>query len=260
MNLAQPELVRSIHAAYVAAGSHVIETNTFGANRIRLRDANQHGQVRAINRAGVRLAKEAASDKALVAGSIGSLGKHLTPIGNLILEEAEQAYREQGEALAAAGADLLVLETITNLDEMVVALRAVNDFGIPVVGLMTFNEEAKTLIGNKPQEVAQVLTAEGVAALGANCSVGPQGILEVLEKMVPYAGVPVVAMPNAGLPSLVQGRYIYLSSPDYVADFARRAADLGVAGVGGCCGTTPEHIKAISEAVAGLRPARPAKH
>ena len=260
LNLAQPELVRSIHAAYVAAGSHVIETNTFGANRIRLRDANQHGQVRAINRAGVRLAKEAASDKALVAGSIGSLGKHLTPIGNLILEEAEQAYREQGEALAAAGADLLVLETITNLDEMVVALRAVNDFGIPVVGLMTFNEEAKTLIGNKPQEVAQVLTAEGVAALGANCSVGPQGILEVLEKMVPYAGVPVVAMPNAGLPSLVQGRYIYLSSPDYVADFARRAADLGVAGVGGCCGTTPEHIKAISEAVAGLRPARPAKH
>ncbi len=257
LNLGQPSLVRGIHRAYVDAGALVLETNTFGANRFRLLDSNHADQVRAINHAGVRLAKEAAGGRALVAGSMGPLGRHLAPIGNLSPAEAAEAYREQAEALVEAGADLLVLETVTNLDEMRVALGAVRDLEVPVVALMTFNEEAKTLVGNKPQEVARILSAEGAAAVGANCSVGPQGILEVLEKLVPAAGVPVVAMPNAGLPSLMGGRYIYLSSPEYVADFARRAVELGVAAVGGCCGTTPDHVRAVAEAVTGLVPHPP---
>ncbi len=257
LNLTHPELVTEIHQAYADAGAQVLETNTFGANRFRLLEAERQDEVAEINAAGVRLARAAAGPDRLVAGSIGPLGKHLKPIGNLTAEEAHAAYREQGKALAEAGADLLVLETITNLDEMKIAVRAVRDFGPPVIALMTFNEEAKTLIGNKPSEVARVLSGEGVAAVGANCSVGPIGLLEVLEKMVPASSVPVMAMPNAGLPSLVGGRYIYLSSPEYMADFAVRAVDLGVAALGGCCGTTPEHVTAMAEAVRGRVPHPP---
>ena len=254
LNLSRPELVRGIHEAYMRAGAEILETNTFGANRFRLGEANETARLRAINHAGVRLAKEAAAGKALVAGSIGPLGKHLAPVGTVTPGQAESAYREQAEALAGAGADLLVLETMTNLEEMLVAVRAARRTPLPVVALMTFNEEGKTLVGNKPQEVARALSGEGVAALGANCSVGPQGILEVLESLVPAAAVPVIVMPNAGLPSLMGGRYVYLSSPEYVADFARRAVEIGVAGVGGCCGTTPDHIAAMAAAVRGLKP------
>jgi methionine synthase I (cobalamin-dependent)/5,10-methylenetetrahydrofolate reductase len=254
LNLSHPDLVRGIHEAYLRAGAEILETNTFGANRIRLGEANETAHLRAINHAGVRLAKEAAAGKALVAGSMGPLGKHLAPIGTLTAAEAESAYREQAFALAEAGADLLVLETMTNLEEMLVAVRAARRTPLPVVALMTFNEEGKTLVGNKPQEVARALCAEGVSAIGANCSVGPQGILEVLERLVPASTVPVVAMPNAGLPSLMGGRYVYLSSPEYIGEFARRAVELGVAAVGGCCGTTPEHIAAMATAVRGLKP------
>ncbi len=257
LNVSRPELVREIHEAYVAAGAQVIETNTFGANRFRLQEIEQGRHVRAFNEAAVRLAREAAGGRALVAGSIGPLGKHMAPIGNLSREEAGDAYREQAEILVGAGVDLLALETVTNLDEMVVAVRAVRGLGRPVVAMLTFNEDAKTLVGNKPREVAQALTAEGVTALGANCSVGPQAILETLELLVPHSGVPVVVMPNAGLPRLVGGRYFYLSSPEYVAGFARKAVEAGASAVGGCCGTTPEHIAAIAEAVSGLVPRRP---
>jgi homocysteine S-methyltransferase len=257
LNLSQPDLVRDIHRAYIEAGAEILETNTFGANRYRLGEVDHEKDVAAVNAAGVRLAREAAGDRALVAGSIGPLGKHLAPIGALKAEDAFDAYREQGRALAGAGADLLVIETITNLEEMLVAVQAVKDLKVPVVALMTFNEEAKTLVGNKPEEVARTLSREGVAALGANCSVGPQGLLEVLERMAPHAGVPVVVMPNAGLPRLTGGRYIYLSSPEYMAEFARKAADLGAAAVGGCCGTVPEHIRAMKGVLAGRRPQAP---
>jgi homocysteine S-methyltransferase len=252
LNLTRPDLVREIHRAYVEAGAQVLETNTFGANRFRLAENGHGDKVQAINEAGARLARAAAGDRALVAGSIGPLGKHLAPIGHLPPEEAAAAYREQGAALAGAGVDLLVLETITNLEEMRVAIGAVRPLGVPIVALMTFTEEGKTLVGNKPEEVARALSGEGVAALGANCSVGPQGILEVLERILPEARVPVVAMPNAGLPRLVGGRYLYLSSPEYMAEFGARAVSMGVSAVGGCCGTTPEHIRALAEAVSGL--------
>jgi methionine synthase I (cobalamin-dependent)/5,10-methylenetetrahydrofolate reductase len=257
LNLSQPDLVRGVHRAYVEAGAEILETNTFGANRFRLADGNHAGELRAINHAGVRLAKEASGGKALVAGSMGPLGKHLVPIGHVTVEEAHAAYREQGEALVEAGADLLVVETQTNLDEALIALRATRDLGVPVVVLLTYTEEGKTLVGNKPTEAARLLSAEGAAAIGANCSVGPQGVLEVLEKLVPASSAPVVVMPNAGLPSLVGGRYLYLSSPEYLAEFARRAVELGAAGVGGCCGTTPVHVEALAQAVKGLKPRRP---
>jgi methionine synthase I (cobalamin-dependent)/5,10-methylenetetrahydrofolate reductase len=254
LNLTQPDIVRSIHRSYVEAGAQVIETNTFGANRVRLAETDHAEQVREINTAGVRLAREVAGEGVLVAGSVGPLGKHLAPIGKVSPEEAHQAYREQGLALAEAGADFILFETMTNLDEIRVAIRSVKDLGVPVVALMTFNEEAKTLVGNKPQEVARALTEEGVDALGANCSVGPQGLLEVLEILAPHSGVPVVAMPNAGLPRLVSGRYIYLSTPEYMAEFGRKAVELGAAGVGGCCGTTPDLIQALSRSVAERTP------
>ena len=257
LNLVRPEVVLEIHARYVEAGAQVLETNTFGANRYRLAEHNLDQQLVAINQAGVFLTRQAAGDRALVAGSIGPLGKHLIPIGNLEPADAALAYREQAQALVSAGVDFLVLETITHLEEMIVAVRAVSDLGVPVVALMTFTEEAKSLVGNKPEEVAQALSAMNVVALGANCSVGPQGILEVLERMVPHSRVPVVAMPNAGLPRLVNGRYIYLSSPEYMGDFARKAVNLGVAAVGGCCGTTAEHIRALAQAVASSKPKPP---
>ena len=254
LNVTRPDLIRGIHEAYVKAGAQIIETNTFGANRFRLGGIDREQYVRAYNEAGVRLARESAAGKALVAGSMGPLGKHLEPIGQISPAEAAAAYREQAEILAGAGVDLLVLETLTDLQETLVAVRAIRDVGPPVVALMTFNEEAKTLVGDKPQEVARALSEEGVTALGANCSVGPQVVLEALEKMVPYAKAPLVAMPNAGLPSLVGGRYFYLSSPEYMAEFARKAVETGASLVGGCCGTTPEHIAAMAKAVQGLRP------
>jgi len=257
LNVTRPDLVRAVHHAYREAGATILETNTFGANRFRLAESNQSDRVAEFNAAAVALAREVAGTDLLVAGSIGPVGKHIEPIGTVHPEDAAAAYREQGEALAKAGADLLVLETISNLEEMVLAVKAVRDFGIPVVALMTFTEEAKTLIGHKPKEVAETLSAVGVAALGANCSVGPQGMLEVLEKMIPHASIPVIAMPNAGLPSLVGGRYLYMSSPEYLADFARKAVELGVSAVGGCCGTTTEHVAAVAEAMKGLSPHAP---
>lgn len=257
LNVTRPELVREVHRAYRDAGATILETNTFGANRFRLAESNQSDRVAEFNAAAVALAREVAGTDLLVAGSIGPVGKHIEPIGTVPPGDAAHAYREQGEALAKAGADLLVLETISNLEEMLLAVDAVRDFGVPVVALMTFNEEAKTVIGNKPQEVAEALSSAGAAALGANCSVGPQGMLEVLEKMIPHASIPVIAMPNAGLPSLVGGRYLYMSSPEYLADFARKAVELGVSAIGGCCGTTTEHVAAVAEAVRGLSPHAP---
>jgi homocysteine S-methyltransferase len=259
LNLTHPELVAEIHHRYVAAGAGVLETNTFGANRLRLEMSDHEGDVRRINLEGARLAREAAGETVLVAGSMGPLGKHLSPMGKLDPERAASAYREQAEALVEGGVDLLAIETQTNLEEAVTAVRAVRDLGLPLVTLLTFNEEAKTLIGNKPEEVGRILSDEGVAALGANCSVGPQVLLLVLEKLIPASRVPVVAIPNAGLPSLVGGRYLYLSSPEYMAEFARKAVELGAAAVGGCCGTTPEHIEAMAGAVQDLRPTPPSE-
>jgi methionine synthase I (cobalamin-dependent)/5,10-methylenetetrahydrofolate reductase len=254
MNTARPDVVRLVHQAYVAAGADIIETNTFGGNRFRLAEHGLEKDVAAINRAGARLAREAAGDKAYVAGSVGPIGKPLAPIGVISPEEAEEAFREQIAALVDGGVDLLVIETMGDLNEMerAVAAARVAAPGIPVIAQMTFSEEGKTLIGNKPAEIARRLSDLGVAALGANCSVGPQGILDVIEKMASAARVPLVAQPNAGLPHLVGGRLLYLATPEYFEEYARRLVEAGASLIGGCCGTTPEHVAAIWRGTRGL--------
>jgi methionine synthase I (cobalamin-dependent)/5,10-methylenetetrahydrofolate reductase len=254
MNLARPELVLGVHRSYVDAGADILETNTFGGNRFRLAEHGLEAQVADINRAGVRLAREASAGRAYVAGAIGPIGKPLAPIGVIPPEEAESAFREQAAALGEAGVDLFVIETISNLMEMerAVAAARAEAPGIPIVAQMTFSEEGKTIIGNKPTEIVRRLEAMGVAAVGANCSVGPQGIMDVIEKMAAVAKVPLSAQPNAGLPHLVGGRLLYLATPEYFEEYTRRLVESGVSLIGGCCGTTPAHVGAIAKAARPL--------
>jgi homocysteine S-methyltransferase len=255
--LSEPERVRAVHRSYVQAGAMVLETNTFGANHFRLREHTLEDRVREINRAAVALAREEAGTDVLVAGSVGPIGKPLAPLGVVTEEEAGAAFREQIEALLEGGVDLLLIETISDLAEMTVALKTARALtSIPILAQMTFTEEGKTIIGNKPAEIARRLEELGADVVGANCSVGPQGLLEVIEKMAKACRVPVSVQPNAGLPRMFGGRYLYLSSPEYFQEYARHFVEAGAAVVGGCCGTTPEHVRAIARAVRGLAPAR----
>jgi methionine synthase I (cobalamin-dependent)/5,10-methylenetetrahydrofolate reductase len=259
LNVTRPELVLDVHRAYLDAGADLVETNSFGANRFKLEQFGLADRVTEINRKAVRLAREAreiSGRPALVAGSVGPLGRPLAPIGILSAAAARDAFREQIEALLEGGVDLLVLETIGYLEEMreaVAAARAACD--LPIVASMTFAEDGRTIGGTAAADVASSLLALGVDAVGANCSVGPQRLLPVAEAFVmrlaeEQAGAPAVAcMPNAGWPAHVAGRVIYRSSPEYFASFARRAVALGVRIIGGCCGTTPAHTAAMREAV-----------
>ncbi|MDR7420525.1 MAG: bifunctional homocysteine S-methyltransferase/methylenetetrahydrofolate reductase [Armatimonadota bacterium] len=256
-NLNRPDLVRAIHVAYLEAGAEMLETNTFGANRLKLTGHGLDDEVGTVNAAGVRLAREAiaqADRPAWVAGSIGPLGRQMAPIGSLPEAEAVAVFAEQARALAEAGADLIVLETFSDLNEIAAAVRAVQQVtGVPVIAQMTFAQDGRTLLGYTPEEVVARLEPLGVAVIGANCSVGPQGIVDVLERMAAISRVPLSAMPNAGLPAYVGGRFAYVSSPGYMAEHAAALVAAGVTIVGGCCGTTPEHIAAMHVAVAGLR-------
>jgi methionine synthase I (cobalamin-dependent)/5,10-methylenetetrahydrofolate reductase len=256
-NLHRPDLVRGIHVSYLEAGAELLETNTFGANRLKLTTHGLAEDLDAINAAGVRLAREAvmiSGREAWVAGSIGPLGRQMAPIGALSEAEALEVFGEQARALTVAGADLIVLETFFDLTEMTAAVRAVQGAtSVPIIAQMTFAQDGRTLLGYTPEEVVERLEALGVAVIGANCSLGPQGIVEVLERMASVAGTPLSAMPNAGLPAYVGGRFAYLASPAYVADHAVMLIEAGVAIVGGCCGTTPEHIAAVRETTAGRR-------
>ena len=260
LNLSRPTLIESVHRDYLSAGAELIETNTFGTNAIRLAQHALHEKVRLIARQGVkvaRAAREIVGLDAFVAGSIGPLGKPLEPFGHITVAEAEDYYRAAGEGLLEGGCDCFILETFQDLNEILAALRAVRrlSLSVPVVAQMTFGTDGKTLYGHTPTLAVQMLKQAGAAVVGINCSVGPQPTLEVLEEMVRAAdGTPVSAMPNAGLPQMVEGRYLYLSSPEYFADFAARAVDLGVRIVGGCCGTTPAHVHAMRERIASRLP------
>jgi homocysteine S-methyltransferase len=258
LNLTRPELVLGVHRAYLEAGADLIETNSFGANRCKLEGFGLAGKVRAINRKAVRLAREAreiAGRPALVAGSVGPTGRALAPSGARDVAAIQAAFREQIEALLEGGVDLLILETMGNLDEMTAAVhaaRAVCD--LPVVASMTFAEDGRTIGGDRPDEVVARLRGLGVAAIGANCSVGPQRLLPVAGAMARLVAdgtdeFIVSCMPNAGWPAHVAGRVIYRSSPEYFAAFARAAVEAGVRIVGGCCGTTPQHTAAMRAAL-----------
>jgi methionine synthase I (cobalamin-dependent)/5,10-methylenetetrahydrofolate reductase len=259
LSLSQPDLVRAIHRAYIAAGAQVIETNTFGASRFRLARHGLQDRVGAINRAGVRVAQQAReraeADGVLIAGSLAPA----TPtghVGPIAAGELREVFREQIATLVDAGVDLVMLETFSSLAEMVEAIGAARDVSrVPIVAQMTFVEDGRTLTGDTPAEVAATLEALDVAVIGANCALGPQGLLEVLRELARHTSLPLAAQPNAGPPTLLDGRFRYTADPSYFARYARSFVEVGAAMVGGCCGTTPEHIEAVAAAVDGLVPA-----
>ena len=258
LNLSNADLVRSVHQEYVEAGADVVETNTFGAHRLKLGPHGFDAQVVKINREGARLAREAAHGRALVAGSIGPLGKPLEPFGNLTFQDARDVYREQAEGLLEGGVDLFLVETMPSLEQARAAFEAVRALGDkPVVVSLTFTEEGTTFYGDKPEDVVKAAEEWGAAAVGANCSQGPQPMLETVQRMAAAATrVKIVAQPNAGAPALVDGRYVYLCTPEYMASYARRFLAVGVSLVGGCCGTTPAHIRNLVRSVRMVQPAR----
>jgi methionine synthase / methylenetetrahydrofolate reductase (NADH) len=261
LNLSKPTLIESVHRDYLAAGAELVETNTFGANAVRLASHGLEEKVRVIARQGVKIARaarEIVGVNAFVAGSIGPLGKPLEPFGHLTVAEAEGFFRATAEGLLEGGCDCFILETFQDLNEILAAIRAVRrvTLDVPIIAQMTYGTDGKTLYGQTPTLAVTMLKQAGAAVVGINCGVGPQPTLEVLEEIVGAAGdTPVSAMPNAGLPQVVEGRYLYLSSPDYFADFAARAVDLGIRIVGGCCGTTPAHIQAMRDRLASHLPA-----
>jgi homocysteine S-methyltransferase len=256
LNLRAPDLVSEVHRAYVKAGAQVIETNTFGANRIKLTHYGLEGQVRDINLAAAKLASQAAGDRSLVAGAVGPLGVRLEPYGPTSLEEARDAFGEQMKALKEGGADLFILETFGDLHEIQQAILAARDVspGMPIVAQMTVGEDCHTPYGAGVDEVARRLDEWGADIIGLNCSVGPQIILECIEKMAAVTTRKLSAQPNAGMPRQVEGRQIYMASPEYLATYARHLAQAGAKVIGGCCGTTPDHIHAMCE---GIRPLQP---
>ncbi len=261
LNLTDPRLVLSIHEEYLQAGAEILETNTFGANRFRLARHSLAGKVAEINAAGVQLARQAAdhlkekqAGDAWVAGSIGPLGVRLEPLGKTGLDEAREAFSEQIAALAAAGADLLIIETMPALNEARQALIAAKETApdLPIIVMVTVDDDSNCLDGSSPAQAAALLTEWGADAIGVNCSTGPATVLTAIEAMRGATDLPLVAMPNAGMPRAVEGRNIYLCSPEYMASFARKAILAGAQVVGGCCGTTPNHIRAMRSAMRAI--------
>ena len=252
LNLSQPDLIRGIHHDYLQAGAEMVETNTFGANPFRLARHSLEDKVRDINRAGARLAREAAkSFDVWVAGSVGPLGTRIEPLGKTSYQEARDAFREQIEALVESGVDLLILETFGYLEEIRQAIRAAREVApsLPLIAQVTIDEDGNCLDGSDPETFAPKLTEWGADVIGCNCSVGPVAMLDAIERVRAVTSLPLAAQPNAGIPHSVDGRNIYLCSPEYMASYARKFVAAGVRVVGGCCGTTPEHIKTMKSAL-----------
>ncbi|MBZ5687241.1 MAG: bifunctional homocysteine S-methyltransferase/methylenetetrahydrofolate reductase [Acidobacteriia bacterium] len=248
LNLSQPDLIRGIHHDYLQAGAEIIETNTFGANSFRLGRHSLADKVQDVNRAGARLAREAAkSFDVWVAGSVGPLGTRIEPLGKTSFQEARDAFREQIEALADGGVDLLILETFGYLEEIHQAMLAARDVApsLPLVAQVTIDEDGNCLDGSDPETFAPKLAEWGADVIGCNCSVGPVAMLGAIERVRAATSLPLSAQPNAGIPRSVEGRNIYLCSPEYMANYALQFVAAGVRLVGGCCGTTPEHTRAM---------------
>ncbi len=255
LNLTQPDLVAEVHQAYVRAGSDIIETNTFGANRIKLGAFSLADRAHAINVQGARIARHAAREQAYVAGAIGPLGIRIEPWGKTGVDEAEEYFRQQAKALVEGGVQLFVLETFRDLNEIKAAIRAVRSVcQLPIVAQMTTEDDGNSLDGTPPEQFAPALIEAGAGVIGLNCSVGPAAMLETIERMSRATDARLSAQPNAGKPRDVEGRNIYLCSPEYMASYARRFILNGAKIVGGCCGTTPDHIRQIKAAVKALAP------
>ena len=252
LNLSQPELIRSVHHDYLQAGAEIIETNTFGANSFRLARHSLADKARDINLAGARLAHEAAkSFDVWVAGSVGPLGTRIEPLGKTSFEEAREAFRQQIAALVEGGVDLLILETFGYLEEIHQAMLAAHEVNVklPLVAQVTIDEDGNCLDGSDPGTFVPKLMEWGADVIGCNCSVGPVAMLDVIERVRTLTSLPLSAQPNAGIPRSVDGRNIYLCSPEYMASYARKFVAAGARIVGGCCGTTPEHIRAMKAAM-----------
>jgi len=252
LNLSQPDLIRGIHHEYLQAGAEIIETNTFGGNSFRLARHSLADKVHNINVAGARVAREAAkSFDVWVAGSVGPLGTRIEPLGKTSFAEARDAFREQIAALAEGGVDLLILETFGYLEELHQAMLAAKEVApkIPLVAQVTIDEDGNCLDGSDPETFAPRLAEWGADVIGCNCSVGPVAMLDAIERVRAVSSLPLAAQPNAGIPRSVEGRNIYLCSPEYMASYARKFVAAGVRIVGGCCGTTPDHIRVMKSAL-----------
>jgi homocysteine S-methyltransferase len=261
LNLLDPGLILRVHEEYLQAGAEILETNTFGANRFRLARHGLGGKVAEINAAGVRIARQAVehlkekqAGDAWVAGAIGPLGVRLEPLGKTGLDEAREAFDEQVRALAGAGVDFLIIETMPALNEAREAILAAKEAAphLAVLAMMTVDDESSCLDGSSPAHAAAVLVEAGADAVGVNCSTGPATVLTAIEAMRGATTLPIAAMPNAGMPRAVEGRNIYLCSPEYMASFARKAIAAGAQMVGGCCGTTPNHTRAMRSAMRAI--------
>lgn len=272
LNLSRPELVQAIHEEYVAAGAEILETNTFGANPVKLSSYGLEARTEEINARAAELAVQAASkgtstspdglasdaSPVAVTGAVGPLGIRLEPWGPTSLDEAIGHFRRQVSGLLEGGVDGFILETFSDLSEIECALRAIRaECDLPVFAQMTVGQDGRTALGTDPGQLARALEDHGADVIGLNCSVGPAVMLDAIEEMAEASALPLSAQPNAGLPRTVRDRKIYLASPEYMAQYARRMIDVGVRFVGGCCGTTPDHTRRMRDAVAALQPRHP---
>src|SRR5256712_8873386 len=257
LNLRSPEIVLEVHKQYVRAGAEIIETNTYGANRVKLRTFAIEDELRDINSNAVEIARKAAGDSVYVAGAIGPLGIRIEPYGPTALDEAREYFREQAEALRDAGVDLFILETMSNIAEVEQGILAIRDVcSLPIIAQMTIGNDSRTIYGDSPRLIAERLDRAGADVIGLNCSVGPDVMLDAIEEMSTVTAKKLSCQPNAGLPREVAGRQMYMASPEYMAKYAKRLIHKGVKFLGGCCGTTPEHIKNMADAVRPLSPRR----
>ena len=257
LNLRNPEIVLEVHKQYVKAGAEILETNTYGANRVKLRGFGIEDELREINKRAAELARKAAGDSVYVAGAIGPLGIRIEPYGPTSLEEARDIFREQAEALRDAGVDLFIVETFSNIAEIEQAILAIHEIcTLPVVAQMTIGIDCRTIYGDAPKVIAQRLDHAGADVIGLNCAVGPDVMLDAIEEMASVTAKKLSCQPNAGLPRDVNGRQMYMASPEYFAKYAKRLIHKGVKFIGGCCGTTPEHIKTMGDTVRPLSPRR----
>lgn len=254
-NVDHAEEVKKVYSAYKEAGADVIQTNTFQGNRLKLEEYSLGDRTYELNSASVKLAKEVMGREGLVAASIGPIGILFEPSGELTFDTAYDTFKEQVEAVAQAGADIINFETFTDLAEMRAALIAAKEItDLPVICSVSFEANGRTLMGQDPYTVAVVLKSLGADMIGTNCSLGPEHLLEVIKKMNEAGGIPLCVKPNAGLPEVVNGEVVYKESPERFAEIAGKFSEYGVRLIGGCCGTTPEFIKAISKSIAGIEP------
>ena len=261
LNLDSPELVKSIHSEYVAAGAEIIETNTFGANEIELARYGIEEMVEEINRAGVLLARQAAGERAFVAGAVGPLGPGLSPAHFLSLDDRVSVYRRQMSALLEGGVDVILLETISSSQDLSAALKAARSLtGLPVICQMAFLKDGRTRMGISPGQCVAVCVEHSADVVGHNCGCGPYDSLGILDELVALTELPISIQPNAGLPRFFGGRTVHLSDPRYFAEVCEEFVNRGASVVGGCCGTTPDYTRAIAERIAALHPRRARVH